>query len=378
MLFAVSCRDLDRRRPAIKLAPGNADHPFNQHNEKDSQMKRNSSSTVLASRVPPPQRRRCVAGVTLGLGPATTGRIKLAPGNADHPFNQHNEKDSQMKRNSSSTVSRREFLHHSAVGVAGVTLGLGASASAAAGKKIPVGVQLYSVREQCQKDLPGVLAAVSKIGYKGVEFAGYHGRTAGELRKMLDDNGLIACGTHTPYESVLGDKLPETVAFNRTIGNKFLIVPSMECKSKQQWLDKAKLFNELADKVKPDGMWVGYHAHAHDFEKFDGESAWDLFFGHTKRAVIMQLDTSNCRDGGADPVAVLHKYPGRARSIHIKASGGGPEAVIGEDKVDWPAVFAWCESRGGTQWYVVEHETSKDPLDAVKRNFEALQKMGKV
>ena len=285
-----------------------------------------------------------------------------------------------MNRVSSPEVSRREFLRRGAVGVAGVTVGLSQAGGAqpAPGKKLPVGLQLYSVREQCAKDLPAVLAAVSKIGYKGVEFAGYHGRNAEELRKMLDDHGLVACGTHTPYESVLGDQLKETVAFNRTLGNQFLIVPWMEGKSKPEWLEKAKRFNELAVQVKGDGMWVGYHAHAHDFQKFEGESAWDLFFGNTRREVIMQLDTSNCRDGGADPVAVLKKYPGRARTIHLKASGGGPEAVIGEDKVDWAAVFTWCESRGGTAWYVVEHESSKDPLDAVKRNFEALKKLGKV
>lgn len=195
---------------------------------------------------------------------------------------------------------------------------------------------------------------------------------------MLDDNGLVACGTHTPYESVLADKLKETIEFNRAIGNKFLIVPWMEGKSKQEWLDKAKLFNEIAEKVKPEGMWIGYHAHAHDFHQFDGVSAWDLFFGTTRPEVVMQLDTSNCRDGGADPVAVLHKYPGRARSIHLKSSGAGPEAVIGEDKVDWPSVFAFCESQGKTQWYVVEHESSKNPLDAVTRSFAALQRLGKV
>ncbi len=283
-----------------------------------------------------------------------------------------------MKPVISSELSRRDFI--GALGVAGLALstGLGGVAQAASGKKIPVGLQLYSLRNECQKDLPAMLAAVSKIGYRGVEFAGYHGRSAKELRQMLDDNGLVACGTHTPYESVLEAKLKETIEFNQVIGNKFLIVPWMTGKTKQEWLDKAKLFNELADKVKAEKMWVGYHAHAHDFQKFDGESAWDLFFGTTKAAVIMQLDTSNCCEGGADPVAVLKKYPGRARSIHLKANGGGPEAVIGEDKVDWKAVFEFCESKGKTQWYVVEHETSKDPLDAVKRNFEALKKMGKV
>lgn len=284
-----------------------------------------------------------------------------------------------MNRASSSTVNRREFL--AALGALGVGIGLGAAPldQAASGKNIPVGLQLYSVREQCQKDFPRTVAAVAKIGYRGVEFAGYYGRSAKELRKLLDDNGLVACGTHTPYESVLADKLKATIEFNQTIGNKFLIVPWMnETHSKQVWLDRAKLFNDLADQLKADGMWVGYHAHAHDFKQIEGVSAWDLFFGNTKADVIMQLDTSNCCDGGADPVAVLKKYPGRAQSIHIKAHGGGPDAVIGEDQVKWAEVFAFCEGKGKTQWYVLEHESSKDPLDAVRRSFAALRKLGKV
>src|ERR1043166_4758116 len=267
-----------------------------------------------------------------------------------------------MKNILFSEVSRRNFLRRSALGAAGLTVGAGFArlADAAAVRKIPVGVQLYSVREQCAKDLPGTLAAISRIGYKGVEFAGYHGRSAKELRKMLDDRGLVACGTHTPYESVQANKLAETIEFNHAIGNNFLIVPSMSGKTKQDWLDKAKQFNELADRVKGDGMWVGYHAHSHDFEKIEGETPWDLFCGHTKAEVIAQLDTSNCREGGGDRVAELKKYPGRTKSIHIKASGGGPEAVIGEDKLDWESIFEICETKGGTQWYVLEHETSKD------------------
>jgi sugar phosphate isomerase/epimerase len=282
-----------------------------------------------------------------------------------------------MNITSPSAQNRRDFL--STLGAAGLALGLAPLAQAAADKKIPVGLQLYSVRQQCAKDLPGTLTAVAKIGYKGVEFAGYHGRSAAELRKMLDDNGLVCCGTHTPYESVKPAKLQETIEFNQTIGNKFLIVPWMaEAKTQQVWLDRAKEYNELAAKLKPEGMWIGYHAHQHDFNKIDGVSAWDLFFGNTKPAVIMQLDTANCASGGADPVAVLKKYPGRARTIHLKAFGGSPEAAIGEDKVDWKEVFAFCEGKGKTQWYIVEHESGKDPLDAVKRCYEGLRKFGKV
>src|SRR6266568_2174856 len=178
---------------------------------------------------------------------------------------QHQRKKPSMQSTSCSEVSRREFL--AATGVAGVALGLGLArvAQSAPGAKIPIGLELYSLRDQCKTDLPGMLSAVSKIGYKGVEFAGYHNRSAKELRKILDDNHLVACGTHTPYESILADKLQETIEFNRTIGNKFLIVPWMEAKSKQGWLDKAKLFNELSTKLKPESMSIGYHAHAHDF-----------------------------------------------------------------------------------------------------------------
>jgi len=282
-----------------------------------------------------------------------------------------------MKTISSSTaVTRREFLGTVALASATVSLNLPVEAGQAA--KIPIGLELYSLREQCKTDLPGMLSAVSKFGYKGVEFAGYHGFSAKELRKMLDDNGIVACGTHTAYESVLGDKLKETVEFNQTIGNKFLIVPSMTAKTKKDWLARAKLFDELVDKVKGDGMFVGYHAHAHDFQKVEGETPWDIFCSNTRPEVILQMDVSNCADGGADPVAYLKKYPGRTRTIHIKPHGGGPEAVIGEDKLNWKEIFAFCEGPGNTQWYVVEHETSKKPLETVRRSYEALRKFGKV
>jgi len=284
-----------------------------------------------------------------------------------------------MKTCSISQINRRHFLGTAGAIGAGMTFGLAPTIAAESRKKIPIGLQLYSLRVECQKDLPGMLVEVSKIGYKGVEFAGYHNRTAKELRKMLDDNGLVAEGTHTPYESIQGDKLKETIEFNHTIGNKFLIVPWMnETKSRDEWMARAKLFNDVAEKLKPEGMWVGYHAHAHDFHKIGDVSAWDLFFGNTNKEVIMQLDTSNCRDGGADPVEVLKKYPGRARTIHIKSHGAGPEAVIPEGDINWKEVFAFCEGQGKTEWYVVEHETSKNPLDAVKRTFESLKSLEKV
>jgi sugar phosphate isomerase/epimerase len=282
---------------------------------------------------------------------------------------------------SNNPLNRRNFLQLSALTMAGTSLGLAGYAADKLGivarMKIPVGLELYSVRNECKEDFPGTVAKVAKIGYRGVEFAGYWGRSAKDIRKMLDDNGLVACGSHTPYEDLLSNKIDATIEFNQVIGNKFIICPYMVGKTREDWLARAKMFNDLADKLKPLGLWTGYHAHSHDFQKIGDQTAWDIFFGNTKAEVIMQLDTSNCCDGGADPVEVLNRYPGRVRSIHIKPNGGGPEAIIGEDKINWAGVFEFCETRGNTQWYVVEHETSKNPLTTVARTYEKLKELGK-
>ena len=123
---------------------------------------------------------------------------------------------------------------------------------AAAAKKIPVGVQLYSVREQAAKDLPAVLEAIGKMGYKGVEFAGYYGWESKpkELRQLLDGNGLRCCGTHTDLETVTGEALKATAELHHILGNKFLIVPSLQVEGAQGWVDMAKRFNEIAEKAK--------------------------------------------------------------------------------------------------------------------------------
>lgn len=274
------------------------------------------------------------------------------------------------------TVSRRSFMKTSALGAAAMSVGM--TDLLAAAKKIPVGLQLYSVRQDCEKDLPKVIETVAKIGYQGVEFAGYYKRDAKELRKMLDANGLVCCGTHTPLETIKPENLSATIEFNKTLGNKFLIVPWMDPKTKEGWLEMVKLFNEQAVKVKAEKMYIGYHAHAHDFTKLGDISCWDLFFGKTTKDVVMQLDTSNCVEGGADPVAVLKQYAKRGLCIHIKEAGGDKDAVIGEGKVDFKAIFDICEKTGVTQWYIVEHEREGNAIENVKRCYEALKKMGKV
>lgn len=285
-------------------------------------------------------------------------------------------------------MKRRHFLQTSAaLAVVGLSATkLASIASAAEEKKIPMGVQVYSVRNLASKDLATILKGIAEMGYKGVEFAGYYGHSAQDVRKMMDDNGLVCCGTHTGVGTLLGEEYPKTVEYNRTLGNKYLIVPAglehaLETKDGARMT--AYLFNELADKAAQDGMLVGYHAHAGDLKVVDDTTPWDRFFSATKPEVVMQLDTGNCLAGGQNPVEVLKRYPGRATTVHLKEHGGGRGGVVGgeNDQVDWNGVFEVCETTGGTEWYIVEQESYKEDetsMDAIKRCIENLKKMGKV
>jgi len=248
--------------------------------------------------------------------------------------------------------------------------------------RIPIALQLYSVREEMSKDLPATLEAVAGMGYQGVEFAGYFGRTAEDLRALLDRCGLRCAGTHTGLDTLLPVHLAETVRFNRVLGNKFLIVPGLpkeRTATRQAWLDTAALFNDLAERVAPEGMRVGYHNHFVEFQPLEGELPMDTFFGHTRQDVVMQLDLGNAIHGGGDPLSFLIKYPKRAQTIHLKEYASGyDKALIGEGDVDWQQVFGLCEAQGVTEWYIVEQESyAYPPLECVRRCLENLRAMGK-
>lgn len=248
--------------------------------------------------------------------------------------------------------------------------------------RVPIALQLYSVREDCERDLPGTLEAVARMGYEGVEFAGYYDHSARELRAMLDGLGLAVAGTHIGLHTLLGDRLAETVEFNRTLGNRFLIVPGLPEErrtSRAAWLETARQFNEIAERLAEEGMVAGYHNHHVEFMPMDGELPWDTFFGNTRENVVMQLDVGNACHGGAEPTEVLQRYPGRALTVHLKEySQANPQALIGEGEVRWDDVFRLCETIGGTEWYIVEQESyAYPPLECVDRCLRALRAMGK-
>jgi sugar phosphate isomerase/epimerase len=254
--------------------------------------------------------------------------------------------------------------------------------------KIPIGLQLYSVRGECVRDLPAALKATADAGYQGAEpwgFTGqsldWQGHSAKDIRKLYDDNGLICCGIHLSTGALDGDNLKRTVEFNQILGNRFLILAgeSKKMSSAEGVAGFAETLNSLAETLKADGMFPGYHAHGFDFKDLDGEVAWDRLFGNTVSDVIMQMDIGNCASGGGDPIGTLKKFPNRARSVHLKDFGGpSPDSVIGEGKADWPEVFRVCETMQNTEWYVVEEGgPDGNGFDISRRSLEALRAMGK-
>lgn len=261
-------------------------------------------------------------------------------------------------------------------------LGTGFAGQGKAARRIPVALQLFSVRQQLAADLPGTLAAVAKLGYEGVEFAGYHGRSAIELRRLLDQLRLPCCGAHLGIDDLRGDRFAATVEFQLSLGNRNLIVPGLPEQYRATptaWRDTARLFADLAEQLAPHGLQIGYHNHASEFQVMNGERPWDIFFRQTPRTVLMQLDVGNAGYGGADPVAELKRYPGRAKTVHVKDyAAGRPDVLIGDGVVNWPALFRACEEVAGTEWYVVEQDSRPElGLADIAKSRERLREKGR-
>lgn len=248
--------------------------------------------------------------------------------------------------------------------------------------QLPVALQLYSVREDCARDLPETLKAVAAMGYDGVEFAGYYNYDAPALKKMLDDLGLKVAGAHVGLDTLIGDKLPESIAFHQTLGNKFLIVPGFaeqHRSSTDAWKKTAETMNSIAAELRPLGLYTGYHNHSIEFKPFTegGEIPWDTFFGNTSPDVVMQFDTGNALDGGSDALPFLLRYPHRALTVHVKEyAKGNPDALIGEGDVPFLPIFEACETVGDTQWYIVEQESYPyPPLECAEKCLRNLEKL---
>ena len=255
-------------------------------------------------------------------------------------------------------TTRRTFIQTTVTCAAGLALSRASSLAAARSKGIPIGFQLYAVRGAFSRDVPGTLKQLGALGYKGVEFWGYGGTpniyqnySASQLRKILDENGLKCCGIHMELKALAKENLDRTIENNKILGNTYLNVAAAQekMKSDETIAELARILNDAATQCRSHKMLVGYHAHPFDFVLINGRFAWDLLFSQTRSVVNMQMDVGNCLAGKGDPIAMLKKFPGRTRSIHIKEH---------EDKTFesdfYKEVFHLCETTSATKWYIVE------------------------
>lgn len=278
-------------------------------------------------------------------------------------------------------LTRRDALRLGGAAAASTLLAPVTRARAAAWKQIPIGTQLWCVRLQLAKDIPGTLKALGALGYQAVELENAFGKSGAEWKTYLDAANLRACGFHHTLAELQGDKLAASVGFNQAIGNRNLIIRSLApaVYTSADLLKKtADQVNEVAERLKPHKMRVGYHNHTTDFNRIDGEYWWNRFADQTSKDVILQFDTGNASEmEGVTPQSLIRRNAGRTISMHVKPfSKKDPNAYLGADELDWPAIMTAAETDGGIEWYIIEYEKEGvPPLEALKANLELFKKL---
>lgn len=232
-----------------------------------------------------------------------------------------------------------------------------------------IGLQLYTLRDELSKDFIGTLREVAKLGYKGVEFAGYGGLGADELKSLLDELGLEAAGSHVSYDRLL-TALDEEIAYNKAIGNRYLNVPWLDPKHRQNDETWNNLFAELAKigrRVQEAGLALGYHNHDFELlERANGQIALDAMFEAVDASLLkVELDTCWVHHAGYSPVEYIRKYSGRLPIVHFKdmrkkADGKADTVELGQGEVDLAAI-AEASAAAGVEWLVVEQDFCQNP-----------------
>jgi sugar phosphate isomerase/epimerase len=289
-------------------------------------------------------------------------------------------------------MNRRTFLE-TATTVTAATLLTSRLSWAAGNHKInKVGVQLYSVRDLMQADFDGTIAKVAQIGYKEVEFAGYFGRTAQQVRAVCDKNGLAAISTHVQYDE-LDDKFPTVVETSKAIGLEYIVcpwIPEELRKSPDIWKQAAAKFNHCGELSKKAGMQFAYHNHWFEFLPVDGKLPYDQLLKECDPNLVkMEMDLCWITAAGGDPVKYFNLYPGRFPLVHVKdlktlpkiTSGGAQNygdtvdlTEVGSGIIDWKRIFAQSD-KAGIKHYIVEHDHPKQPFDSIAKSYDYLNKL---
>jgi sugar phosphate isomerase/epimerase len=293
-------------------------------------------------------------------------------------------------------LSRRSFLVSAGAGLAAGSFMSRAFANHH--EKIPLGIQLWTVKSAAEKDLEGTLRKVYAAGFREIEFAGYYGKTPAEIGKLMRDIGFSLVSTHAGAGDIAknGDKI---LADAKALGLKYVVASSpgvtpekeklpweerMKAVDLTDWKWNAELFNKFGKQVKDAGLEFGYHNHSAEFKKFGDVTAFDYLFGNTDPNLVkIQLDVGWVTVAGHDPIAILEKYKGRVVSLHVKdvgkrgADGKDPPSVaLGEGITDWKKVIGKAHATGVKHYFYEQEEPFTRPiLDSVKMSGDYLSKL---
>ncbi|CAH9050475.1 hypothetical protein PSECIP111951_02077 [Pseudoalteromonas holothuriae] len=238
---------------------------------------------------------------------------------------------------------------------------------------IPIGVQLWSVRDTLKNDFDGTLQALANMGFTGVEFAGHFGNydnNPSALKKRLTELGLVATSAHIGFDDITSSKAANTFLFYKTLGIEVLIVPW----DKRAW-DTQKVpelvaqLNEAHQLAKRFDMQIGYHNHEKEFNDYQGETFWDYIAQNTPADFPLQLDVGWVNYAGKSPIDYVKKYAGRTYSTHIKIrthEGDRLSPIIGENNYPWHRLIQTMQKYGATQWLILEQEEYPKGLSSLQ------------
>lgn len=248
--------------------------------------------------------------------------------------------------------------------------------------KLPLALQLYTLRDDTARDFAGTLKKVAEMGYAGVELAGTGGLSAPELRGALDDNNLRVCGSHVGIDAMEND-IAQVVSENLALGNRYVVVPYLGEDRRQGaegYKQTAETLNRLGETLQSHGLTLAYHNHAFEFEPLEnGQIGEDILLENTDPMLVKaEVDTYWVLVGGQDPVAFVRKHAGRVPLMHLKDRDktDGSFAEVGTGDLPLDALVA-AAPEVGTEWLIVEQDVCKrPPLESVKLSYDNLKAKG--
>ena len=286
----------------------------------------------------------------------------------------------QFDGRSKSQLVRRQFLKCTAGAFALATLPLG-MAKAASTARLPVGLQLYTLRDMMTISVPATLELASAVGYTDMEFAGYFSYNAKQIKQLLNETGLKAPSAHIPLTE-FEKGLDSIIEDAKTVGHHYVVLPYLTEAQRGTKIDTyyqlAEKLNRWGEALKKEDIQLAYHNHDFEFETRDGEVPYDVLLNETDAEnVKMELDLYWTVKAKQDPLALFNQHPGRFPLWHVKdMDTQGEFADIGTGTIDFKSIFAHA-SKAGLEFPFVERDQTDDRLRTIRQGFDGLSALQK-